>query len=103
TVVVGKLELHFLERDAGLPQQHPGPHGPGGVVLVADDEFQLKRHFETADERRSTPMNAQLETTLNRAFPFPHRISDPANRRQDLPAKLDVIGVYRSSSAVRSY
>ena len=30
---------HFVERDAGLRQQHPGAHRPGRVVLVADVEL----------------------------------------------------------------
>ena len=31
--------MHLLERDAGLLHQHPGPHRPRRVVLVADVEL----------------------------------------------------------------
>ena len=39
---VGLVEqqAHLLERDAKSGQRHPGPHRPGRIVLVADDEGQ---------------------------------------------------------------
>jgi hypothetical protein len=33
-----EAHLDFVERDAGLLEQHPGPHRPGRIILVADVE-----------------------------------------------------------------
>ncbi|MNV27557.1 hypothetical protein D3C71_1187110 [compost metagenome] len=35
-----EAHAHFFKRNARLLEQHPGAHGPGGVVLVADVELE---------------------------------------------------------------
>ena len=35
-----KAQHDLLEVNARLPHQHPGAHGPGGVVLVPDDKLE---------------------------------------------------------------
>ena len=38
-----KAHHDFLERNAGLCKQHPGAHGPGRVILVANEQLQHGR------------------------------------------------------------
>ena len=45
----------LLERDAGLPQQHPRPHGPGRVVLVADVEGEHRGLLVLESRHASEP------------------------------------------------
>jgi hypothetical protein len=47
---------HFLERNARLAQQHPGAHGPGGVVLVADVELEHGSPAEEKGPQKSGPL-----------------------------------------------
>ena len=39
-----EFELPFRERDSAAAQRNPRPHGPGGIVLVADDQRQWRAH-----------------------------------------------------------
>ena len=58
-VRVEGIEAHhdLLERDARLLEQHPGPHGPGRVVLVADIELE---HAVSPEYLRMLPAPARL-------------------------------------------
>ena len=35
-----KAQHHLFKFNAGLLEQHPGPHRPGGVILVANKELE---------------------------------------------------------------
>jgi len=41
-----KAHAHFFKDDARLLEQHPGAHGPGRVVLVADIELEHGGHLK---------------------------------------------------------
>jgi hypothetical protein len=53
---LSKRDEHFLERNARLAQQHPGAHGPGGVVLVADVELEHGSPAEEKGPQKSGPL-----------------------------------------------
>src|SRR5918992_1447139 len=70
-----ELELHLLERDLRLAQEDPRPHRPGGVVLVADDQFELHSQSLPRESSRISPGNQGFtpcclgESPIGRAGP----------------------------------
>src|SRR5262249_43884412 len=61
-----EAQLALGEGDPEVPQQHPGPHRPGRVVLVADDQLHrrsLQRRRQVSRSRATYPDGVMPTTT----------------------------------------